>query len=92
MRRSSLRAIDAKGATYYGIGAMIAKICEAVLHDSKLLLTVSSHSAKHGVSLSLPRVIGATGIIETIEMTLSSEEQLKLDALVGALSDENLVA
>jgi L-lactate dehydrogenase len=92
VRRSSLRAIDTKGATYYGIGAMITKICEAVLHDSKLLLTVSAHSAKHGVSLSLTRVIGAEGVIETIEMTLSSEEQLKLDALVGALSDENLVA
>jgi L-lactate dehydrogenase len=92
VRRSSLRAIDAKGATYYGIGAMIAKICEAVVHDSKLLLTVSAHSAKHGVSLSLPRVIGAQGIIETLDVTLSSEEQHKFDSLVGALSDENLVA
>jgi L-lactate dehydrogenase len=92
VRRSSLRAIDAKGATYYGIGAMIARIVEAVLRDSKLLLTVTAHSAKHGVSLSLPRVIGAEGVLETMELSLSDEEKLKLEALVGALSDENLVA
>jgi L-lactate dehydrogenase len=92
VRRSSLRAIAAKGATYYGIGAMISKICESVLHDSKVLLTVSARSAQHGVSLSLPRLIGAQGIIETLDVNLSSEEQHKFDLLIGALSDENLVA
>jgi L-lactate dehydrogenase len=57
-----------------------------------VLLTVSARSAKHGVSLSLPRLIGAQGIIETLDVNLSSEEQHKFDSLVGALSDENLIA
>ena len=63
VRRAADRIIEGKGATYYGIGAGIAKIVSAVRDDEHALLTVSSVTAGieefEGLSLSLPRVVGA---------------------------------
>ncbi len=75
VRRAADRIIEGKGATYYGIGAGIAKIVSAVRDDEHALLTVSSVTAGieefEGLSLSLPRVVGAEGIVATVRPDLS---------------------
>ena len=40
VRRAAYTIIRGKGATYYGIGAALAKIVNAVLHDQRSILTV----------------------------------------------------
>jgi hypothetical protein len=72
--------------------ALITPQVRIILHDSKVFFTVSASGARLGVSLSLPRLIGTQGMIETLDVRLSSREQHEFDSLVWALSDINLVA
>jgi L-lactate dehydrogenase len=82
VRRAANRIIEGKGATYYGIGAGLSRIVSAVRDDERALLTVSSVTVGvkefEGLSLSLPRVVGAAGIMETLRPDLSDAEQAAL--------------
>jgi L-lactate dehydrogenase len=79
VRRAAYRIIEGKQATYFGIGAGLARIVDAVRDNERAVLTLSMVSADieglEGVSLSLPRVVGARGIEETLRPALSSEEE-----------------
>ena len=74
VRHAAYRIIEGKGATYYGIGAGIARIVRAVGDDQGAVLTLSNVDGFGGVSLSLPRVLKATGVVETIQPLLSDGE------------------
>jgi L-lactate dehydrogenase len=82
VRRAAYRIIEGKGATYYGIGAGIAQIVQAIRDDERRVLTVSSLTTEvetlKGVCLSLPRVVGLKGVLTELWPELSSEEQLLL--------------
>jgi L-lactate dehydrogenase len=75
VRRAAYRIIEGKGATYYGIGAGIARIAKAIRDDEGAVLTLSNIEGVNGVSLSLPRVLKAKGIEATIQPMLSNEEE-----------------
>jgi L-lactate dehydrogenase len=93
VRRAAYRIIEGKGATYYGIGAGIAKIVSALRDDERSLLTVSSVTCGiddfEGVSLSLPRVVGGQGVIATLRPDLAQAEHAALqksaNLLLGAV-------
>ena len=74
VRQAAYRIIEGKGATYYGIGAGIARIARAITDDEGAVLTLSNMEGCNGVSLSLPRVLKATGIETTIQPILSNQE------------------
>jgi L-lactate dehydrogenase len=74
VRQAAYRIIEGKGATYYGIGAGIARIARAIGDDEGAVLTLSNIEGFGGVSLSLPRVLKAKGIEATIQPMLSNEE------------------
>lgn len=78
VRGAAATIISGKQATYYGIGAAAAKIVNCILQDSRAVMTISGPS-EYGVSLSLPRVIGKTGIFHTFMPELSEAEKEKLD-------------
>ncbi len=82
VRNSAYRIIQGKGATYYGIGAAVAKIADVVIHDQRSLLSVTTPTESIGgvddVSVSLPRLVGGAGILDTIHLDLCQEEQKKL--------------
>lgn len=82
VRRAAYRIIEGKGATYYGIGAGLARIASAIRDDERVVLTLSIPTQGiegiEEVSLSLPRVIGAEGVVATLEPTLSDEERVAL--------------
>ena len=75
VRRAAYRIIEGKGATYYGIGAGIARIAKAIRDDEGAVLTLSNIEGINGVSFSLPRVLKAKGIEATIQPMLSNEEE-----------------
>ena len=95
VRRAAYRIIEGKGATYHGIGAGISRIVRAVRNDEGAVLTLSNAAGGlegfEGLSLSLPRVIDANGIVETIHPSLSQEENQALlksaEVLKEAASD-----
>jgi L-lactate dehydrogenase len=87
VRRAAYRIIEGKGASYYGIGAGLARIAQAVRDDERAVLTVSNVGLKgdEGVCLSLPRVISGVGITSTLQPSLSAEEQEALSRSAGIL-------
>jgi L-lactate dehydrogenase len=75
--------IEAKGATYYGIGAALARIIRAILRDERAILTVSSRvpeSMQLGeLSLSLPSIVDRRGIASVLPVALNSAERGALE-------------
>ncbi|MHA0035934.1 L-lactate dehydrogenase [Deinococcus sp. PESE-13] len=84
-RHAAASIIEGKRATYYGIGAALARITEAVLRDRRAVLTVSAPTPEYGVSLSLPRVVGRQGVLSTLHPKLTGDEQQKLEQSAGVL-------
>jgi L-lactate dehydrogenase len=82
VRKAAYRIIDGKGATYYGIGAGLARIARAIRDNERTVLTLSTTLAGidgfEGVSLSLPRVVGSEGIVSTLQPSLSDKERTEL--------------
>jgi L-lactate dehydrogenase len=83
-RRAGGDIIEAKGATYYGIGAALVRIIRAILRDERAILTVSSRvpeSMRLGeVSLSLPSIVERHGIARVLPVALNSSERRALEA------------
>jgi L-lactate dehydrogenase len=87
VRRAAYRIIEGKGATYYGIGAGIARIANAIRDDEGAVLTLSNIEGFNDVSLSLPRVLKARGIDATLRPTLSNEEEIALNRSADILRE-----
>lgn len=83
-RAAAAAIIAGKRATYYGIGAALARITEAVILNRRSILTVSGPTP-YGISMSLPRIVGRGGIEETLMPKLTSEESRQLEASAAAL-------
>ena len=81
-KNAAYAIIEGKMATYYAIAAGVAKLIRAVLTDKKTVFTVShpvdGRFGINGVSLSLPCVIGAKGILKDVDIELSKEERALL--------------
>ena len=91
VRHAAYRIIEGKGATYYGIGAGIAQIVQALRDDERRVLTVSSLTtgmeAFNGICLSLPRVVGLKGVLAELRPDLSNEEHLALQKSADILKE-----
>ncbi|MEN3185604.1 MAG: L-lactate dehydrogenase [Atribacterota bacterium] len=68
-----------KGYTNYAIALAVTTLLEAVLKDSGRILPVSTllegYLGIEDVCLSVPAVIGRAGILKTLELDFSSQEQ-----------------
>ena len=78
VRHSAYRIIQGKGATYFGVGAGLARISRAIRDNERAVFTVSMPTEEiqgvSDVSLSLPRIVGAEGIVGTLKPDLSERE------------------
>ncbi len=90
VRNAAYSIIDGKGATWFGIGAGIARIVRAIENDERAVLTVSKvENDVEGigrVAASLPRIVSGDGVLDTLmpKMTDAEHEGLKRSALVIA--------
>ncbi|WP_370650040.1 L-lactate dehydrogenase [Oscillochloris sp. ZM17-4] len=77
-RGAAYEIIKRKRATYYAIGLGLLAIADAVLRNQHTVLTVSSPMiGQYGVSniaISLPTIIGRSGIEEVLDLPLSPDE------------------
>ena len=91
VRKAAYLIIEGKGATYFGVGGGIARIAKAIDRDEGVVLTLSNPesplSDMQGVSLSLPRVLGAEGIRRTITPSLNTGENELLRTSAAILRD-----
>ena len=81
VRTAAYKIIEAKRATYYGIGMAITRIVKAILGDENSVLTVSAklcgeYNARN-VFVGVPCIIGRNGVKEIIELSLTDDEKEK---------------
>ena len=99
VRNAALAIIAGKHATYYGIGIAVNSLADAIINDRHAVYTASGSCAFDDVCLSLPRLIGRKGILETLMPPLNKDESVALshsaqvlyDAQEGVLKDGKLV-
>lgn len=85
VRNSAYEVIKRKGATFYGIGACMVRITNAILEDKKVILAVSSYDEKNDVCISTPTVVGKNGVSKKIHIPLSESEKEKLHASINVI-------
>ncbi|MCH5299205.1 MAG: L-lactate dehydrogenase [Ruminococcus sp.] len=81
VRHAAYKIIEAKGATYYGIGMAICRVARAILQDENSILTVSSRlDGAYGldkVYAGTPCIVNKHGADRRIELTLINNELKK---------------
>jgi len=82
VRSAAYTIITGKVATYYGNGSALARVVDVILHDQRAVMTVGAPSATvagiRNIILSLPRLVGGQGVLETFPLPLSREETARL--------------
>lgn len=91
VRNSAYEIIERKHATYYGIAMAVKRICEAIVRNEKSILPVSSlMTGEYGLNdvvLSIPAVVGETGVQKVIPIELNDKELTKLKDSANILKD-----
>jgi L-lactate dehydrogenase len=85
VRFANISIIEGIGASQYGIGMVSARLAEVVLRDEQAVVPVGSHNARYDVTVSLPSVVGATGVSEVLWPEMSEEEKHALEHSVEIL-------
>ncbi|HTX73462.1 MAG TPA: L-lactate dehydrogenase [Rectinemataceae bacterium] len=85
VRGAANQIIEGKHATYYGIGSALARIAEVILQDQRAVLTVCGPLPRlpgfediEGLTLSLPNLVGGSGIMSTFAPSLDAGERAAL--------------
>lgn len=82
VRGAAYTIINGKGATYYGIGSALARLVNVILHDQRAVMTVCLPTPEvagvRDVTVSLPRLVGGQGVLETFPLPLNEQETTRL--------------
>lgn len=91
VRGAAYRIIEAKNATYYGIGMALTRITRAILGDENSVLTVSAmlrgEYGQSDVYAGVPCIINKNGIQRVLPLSLSTEEQERFGASCATLRE-----
>ena len=91
VRDAAYAIVDGKGSTYYGIGAALARISDAILKDQRAILTICTPIAEIfgvcDVTISLPHLLGAEGAVASFPLPLSADEQAQMKASAQVVCD-----
>ena len=93
---STLEIAQSKGSAAFAVAEAVKRIVGAILLDENAILTVSTCLCGHydltNVALSLPCIIGKSGVKEILEIPLSHEEEARLEASAAYLKKVNAEA
>ena len=91
VRMAAYKIIEAKKATYYGIGMAMARITKAIFGNEYSVLTVSAHLqgeyGENGIYIGIPCVVNRMGIQRIVELPLGSEEKQRLHSSCETLEN-----
>lgn len=91
VRDVAYRIIENKGATYYGVATVLARICRHIIEDSHSIITVGAclegEYGLSGVYMGTPCVIGRNGIEKIIEVELDEKEKELMEKSFKALKE-----
>lgn len=84
VKNAAYSIIDAKKATYYGIGMALTRICKAILGNENSILTVSAclngDYGQEEVYAGVPCILNQNGVRSILHLNLTEEEQKKFSA------------
>lgn len=87
--RAGYTISEGKGYTSFGVATAIARICEAIHRDERVVLPVSAMLGGQygidGVYMSLPCLVGAGGVLRILTPALGADEQTALLASADVL-------
>jgi L-lactate dehydrogenase len=78
VRFANIAIIEGNQASQFGIGIVAARIAKAVLRDERVVVPIGSYNDKYGVTLSMPSVLGRTGVVQVLEPSMSDDERRAL--------------
>lgn len=91
VRTAAYKIIEAKRATYYGIGMAITRIVKAILGDENSVVTVSAklcgEYGSKNVFIGVPCIIGRNGVKEILELSLTDDEMEKFRNSAAVLEE-----
>lgn len=87
VKTAAYKIINAKGATYYGIGMCLVEITNAILGDENSVMVVSTYDDTNDVYVGLPSVINSVGADRKIDFKLNEEETAKLTNSINILKE-----
>lgn len=83
VRDKAYKIIDLKKATYYGIGYALKRIVDAVIHNEKCILPVSSYQNgeydRSGLFIGTPSVVSARGVERVMCLPLNENDQARFN-------------
>jgi L-lactate dehydrogenase len=85
VRYANITIIEGNDASQFGIGIVSARIAEIVLRDERAVLPIGSYNDRFGVTLSLPSIVGRSGVIRILEPEMSPEEERALGRSAAGL-------
>ncbi len=87
--KAAYKIIQAKSATYYGIGLALVRIVKAIFGGENSILTVSmrldGEYGVQGVFAGVPCILGREGVREVLTLELENEELAKFRASCNLL-------
>ena len=80
VRNAAYEIIRGRGATWDGIGAAVADLLKCIINDEHKILTVSTvaGTGAHVSAMSLPRIVGASGVVASLLPKMSPSESAAL--------------
>ena len=91
VRESAYEIIKAKGATYYGIGMVLARLTRAILNDENSVFSVSAYLkgeyGEKGIYIGVPAVVNRNGVKEILVMELDGEEREKFEKSCSVIKE-----
>jgi L-lactate dehydrogenase len=75
VRYANITIIEGNQASQFGIGMVSARVAEMVLRDERAVIPIGSYNLKYGVTLSMPSVLGRSGVAQILEPDMSEEER-----------------
>ncbi|PRY24287.1 L-lactate dehydrogenase [Aliiruegeria haliotis] len=91
VRYAAYSIIEGKGATYYGIGAGLARLVGAIVSDGKVVMSVSTETngiaGLPQVAYSIPRVIGRRGVELDLAPDINDAERMALERSATLLKE-----
>lgn len=87
-RNGGIEIVNLLGySAYYAPAAGAVRMAEAILHDTKSILSCCAWCDKQynvgGAFVGVPAILGTGGVEKIVELKLTSQEQQMLDASVG---------
>mgnify|MGYP002554242902 FL=1 len=91
VKDAAQKIIQAKKATYYGIGMSLVRITKAILGNENSVLTLSvmlnGEYNQHDVYAGVPCIVNRSGIAGILPLSLTDEEQQKLQRSCDTLRE-----